>query len=77
MTDTAKEPEGGAVVVVNVLPCPFCGARPSLRRAAEVGYWIVMCANDSCDMTVKSVECRNPENAANVWNRRPRIRSQP
>lgn len=50
-----------------LLPCPFCGRAPELRRDRD-GFSYVVCANDGC--YIKTDGHLNYESAVNQWNTR-------
>jgi hypothetical protein len=59
-----------------LLPCPFCGRRPSFRQTYH-GHITVSCRNLRCGVSPQTTPCtergeiRGMEGAAEAWNRRP------
>jgi len=53
-----------------LLPCPFCGSNPTVRRNNQFGYTDVFCPNEMCSVTRMSRAGSNDDNAIEAWNTR-------
>ena len=56
-------------VPIKLLPCPFCGVTPLMRRHRNWGCF-VECANNGCVIPVTTRLRGTPAEAAADWNRR-------
>lgn len=64
----------------DMLPCPWCGMRPSLRLSPAGPGWMVNCETDTadddpsvtcvCPMFISTILFPTPEEAVRAWNDR-------
>ena len=49
-----------------LIPCPWCGKKPKLRRGA---YWWIRCDNSKCPISPETrYTYHSPEEAVKIWN---------
>lgn len=56
-------------------PCPFCGGKPQLVRAAFSAQWLVRCPTCNADRYARDAE-HSAAAAIAAWNRRPEPRAE-
>lgn len=60
-----------------LLPCPFCGEVPGLRRwHGDRNKWMVFCSASICLINPKTLNLVGKEKAIAVWNNRPGMKEE-
>jgi Lar family restriction alleviation protein len=70
MKTTEQSP--GRIEPMVILPCPFCGKKPTMTPTGlvrEYGY-ALRCVNLQCRMNVSTMTFRYEKHAVNAWNKR-------
>jgi len=58
--------------MIDLRPCPFCGAPAALQKIDRMEWWRVICSNNECGAEVWSryADGHGMEHAVEKWNRR-------
>ena len=54
-------------------PCPFCGSKATLYQTYCYG---AKCTAEKCKVHPNTMACDSPEEAIEVWNKRPKTESE-
>lgn len=61
---------------MNVLPCPFCGVMPEIKKHWFIGTYEARCPNCEAWPT-KYVDCNTTDEAVKCWNARKLVAAPP